>query len=447
MPVYAQTAVLERYVQEGLSNNLALKQIDFSLQGSRQALEEAKGMFFPSIGIEARYSRAGGGREIVIPIGDLMNPVYQTINELLSAQGLPPRPFPELDNEIVPFLREEEHETKIRLVQPIFQPSIYYNYRIKSSMKRAREAEREAFRRQLIADIKTAYFNFLKTVKVVELLDSTRELLEENLRVSTALVDARKATPDAVYRARAEISVLDQQRTEAERDMRLSASYFNFMLNRDHDESIDLPERELAVSDSGIDQVEALRIALDRREEIDQVENAVEAARNNVRLESSTFFPTFSLVLDYGIQGEFYRISGQDDFWMGSLLLQWNLFNGFQKKARRNQAVLKKNALEAQLEELKARIELQVREACDNLLVARMGVASTRDRVVSAEKSFKVVKGKYREGISPQIEFLDARNTLTSAEIDRIIAIYDYFVRCAEFERVTGLLPCSLSLE
>jgi outer membrane protein len=56
--------VLEQYIQEGLENNLALQQKDFSLEKSLQALREAKGMFLPSLGVEARFSAAGGGRTI-----------------------------------------------------------------------------------------------------------------------------------------------------------------------------------------------------------------------------------------------------------------------------------------------------------------------------------------------------------------------------------------------
>jgi len=114
---FAQKSVetlLNEYIEIGLENNLALKQKNFSYQKSSAALKEAQGMFLPSISIEARYSRAGGGRDIIFPIGDLVNPIHQTLNALLQAQQFPG----DLPNEVIPFLREEEHDTKLRLVQP-----------------------------------------------------------------------------------------------------------------------------------------------------------------------------------------------------------------------------------------------------------------------------------------------------------------------------------------
>jgi len=88
--LYAQDDPLENYIRVGLESNLALQQQKFSLAQSIEALNEARGKYFPSIDIGARYTRAGGGREIIIPVGDLVNPIYKTLNALLEAQGLDP---------------------------------------------------------------------------------------------------------------------------------------------------------------------------------------------------------------------------------------------------------------------------------------------------------------------------------------------------------------------
>jgi outer membrane protein TolC len=242
-----------------------------------------------------------------------------------------------------------------------------------------------------------------------------------------------------VYRAEAELSALEQKEAEAERDRNLTSSYFNFLLNRPQNEVIAPPGDEAGPPEEIMGYDEAEKIALSRREELLQVEGALEAARHNVRLAGSRYLPSVNFVLDYGIQGEFYRFSDRDDFWMGSVLFSWSIFDGFQRKTKRDQAVLERKTLEAMREELGSRIRLQVREAFDNLAVARRAIISADDRLSSAEKSFEIVRRKYAQGMSPHIEFLDARNTLTNAEINLVLANYDYRVRYAEFERVLAL--------
>ncbi len=433
--------VLERYVKIGLENNLALKQKDFSYNKSMKVLSEAKGMFLPTIGIAARYTRAGGGREIVFPVGDLMNPVYGTLNQLLAHNGLPTQDYPVLENEMIPFLREEEHETKVRLLQPVFEPAIWYNYKIRSNLGKASGEERDAYRRKLVSEIKLSYFNWLKASEVVELLEATRDLLKENRRVSSSLHENGMATVDVVYRAETELHQNEQNIAEVKKARKLSASYFNFLLNRDLTEAIDPPQREYAVSGESTGIAEAMDSAEAGREELRQLEYAVEVADNGVKLSTSKYLPSISLVLDYGFQGEDYRFSGEDDFWMGSLVMSWTLFDGLQRKARRDQSVIEKRMYETRLDEVRAQVKLEVAEAWDNLDVARLAITTATARSRSAGRSFEIVRKKYNSGMASQVEFLDARTTMTDADVDRILAVYDYQIREAEFERVAALVP------
>ncbi len=158
IPLSAQKSILENYIREGLSNNLALKQKEFSFNKSIAALDEARGLFFPSLGINARYTRAGGGRTFDIPVGDLVNPIYQGLNSIIG-QPLYPTNIP---NENILFFREREHDTKVSLLQPLFKPEIYYNYLIKSSLKNLGDADKKTYARQLVKEIKIAYYNYLK---------------------------------------------------------------------------------------------------------------------------------------------------------------------------------------------------------------------------------------------------------------------------------------------
>ncbi len=437
---FGQTNLLDDYIQEGLTNNLALKQQEFSLQKSIKALQQARGLFLPSIGIEARYSRAGGGRMIEMPIGDLVNPVYQTLNQILTMTGQPSR-FPEnIPNQTIPFLREEEQETKIRVIQPLFQPAIYFNYKIKSSLKDIQQIEMEIFKQHLVADIKKAYFNYLQTDKVIQIYAKTNELLEENLRVSQSLFKNQKATAEVVFQARAELANVAQKRMDAEKNKKLAAAYFNFLLNRPLDSSINqIKDHNFNVHQEMNDLKSIENSALAKRLEFAQLQRGIEAARHGIRVATTSYLPGITGVFDYGIQGEQYRFTEKDDYWMGSVILQWNLFRGFQDKAQRSQAKIEMASLETQLFEIKSKIKLEVKAAYDNLAVGRQSIIAAAEQLNSAQKSFQIVHKKYQEGLAPQIEFIHARTLLTNAEINYAISQYDYQIKYAEFERVIGL--------
>jgi outer membrane protein TolC len=436
------TEKLNEYIKMGLQNNLALKQQEISLERSLQVLREAKGMFLPSISIEARYSRAGGGRVIDMPIGDLVNPIHTTLNQLLMMHGYPAVYPANIPNERIPFLRETEHDTKLRVIQPIFQPGIYYNLKIKKDLTGIEKARLNVFKRQLILDIKTAYFTYKKAFKIKELLKETRGLLEENLRLNQSLFKNNKKTEEVVFRSEAELSKLDQDQAETEKNVRLAASYFNFLLNRPLDADIDLDNTEKKPVFKEYDLKELSARALRLRSEFQQVQGSIDAARHFIGLHRSTILPTVTAVLDYGFQGEKYSFTRDDDYWMGSLVFSWNLYRGGQDAAKKKQAMYQKKQMETQQLELENKIRLQVKEVYHNLEVARKAIISTEDALKSSREAFFIVSKKYREGMVPQIEYMKARNDFTSAGINNIIAIYDYYIKEAQLERVSAVKVC-----
>lgn len=317
--VIAQDAVLERYLKIGLENNLALQQREFSLQKSIASLDEARGMFMPSIGINARYTRAGGGRTIDFPVGDLVNPIYGGLNQLIGSNVYPTN----IPNEEINFLRKKEHETKISLVQPIFLPQIYFNYQLNDNLVEIKKAEKEVYARELIAEIRKAYFNYGKTLEVVNLFDKTEELLLENLRVSKSLYSNDMVTKDVVYRAEAELSDIVQKKLESKKNQELARNYFNFLLNRKLDEAIMLENGSEEESSLEYTLESVVQNALNQREEFNQVSSAIKVADNTVSIANSNNYPSLVLAADYGYQGEEYNFDKESDYWMAP----W-FFNG-----------------------------------------------------------------------------------------------------------------------
>jgi len=435
---------LDRYIAEGLKNNLALQQQEFSLEKSLQALKEAKGMFLPSVSVLARYSRAGGGRMIDFPVGDMLNPIYGSLNDLFQFHGIDASFPTNIPNQQFPFLREQEQETKIRVVQPIYQRSLYQNIKLKSALSRVQMAQLDAFKRQLISEIQTAYYNYAKTLSIDRLLEQTRELLEENLRVSEKLVENGKITEDAVYRAQAELAGLDQKKAEAEKNETLAAAYFNFLLNRSlHDPILlDGMAPPSPLEDTDIDK--AVSRALKYRHEFQQLQHALSASTHQITLAKSGTLPSLFAVVDYGIQGETYSLDRDADYWMASLILEWNVFNGNQNQAKKIQAVLDRKKLEVQKQELEKQISIQVHEAYLSYRTAGAAVRAAEKREESSKKSYTIVAKMYANGMTPQIALLDARNTFTSASINRIVAFYDLYLEKARFELVSALFDLSL---
>jgi len=435
---YTAASTLDEYIVLGIKGNLALKEQEISLQKSLEVLEQAKGLFFPSLVLDARYSWAGGGRVIDFPVGDLLNPIYKNLNDLFRFHGINAGLPTDIQNQSFPFYRAQEHETKLRLIQPLFQPAILHNYRLQSSLAKMSAIELSAFKRRLVLDIKGAYYTYLKALEVMAVLNQTRLLLEENLRVSDSLFKNGKATEDVVFRARAEISGLEQKMAEAGKNQVQAVSYFNFLINRPLTEPVTVAEPVPQATGSR-DLAAAQKNALAHRDELEQMVYALKAVSHQKGLADSRGLPSLTAVLDYGFQGETYRLKGDDDYWMLSLVLSWTLFDGGQTRAMRAQARLERRKLETREMALSRQVELQVQEEFYALEAARLGLEAARERERSANSSFEIVAKKYRYGMAPQVEYLDAQTTLTGAAVNRAISRFDYLIQEARFAWAAAL--------
>ena len=286
-----------------------------------------------------------------------------------------------------------------------------------------------------------AYYSYLKTLELVELLQRTQELLEENLRVNEKLVEIQKSTRDVVYRSLADLSFLEKQQADAKKGRVMSQAYFNFLLNFPQDQPVEATTLDSLPQSVLVNLPDAEINALQNREEIEQIGLAIEATHNGVKLNRSAFLPQVFAVFDYGYQGEIYRFSDEDNFWMASAILQWNLFNGFQDRKKIEQARLDQQRLQTRQTELKEKIRLEVRDAYYSVLVALRNLQSSKDQLRSQQKSFEIIDKRYKQGMALQVEYLDARNNYIRSEIDLIVARFDYYITLATFERTTGNYP------
>jgi outer membrane protein TolC len=402
-------------------------------QLSLEALREAKGLFYPDISIQARYTLSEGGRVIEFPVGDLLNPVYLTLNSLTHSTA-----FPTLENQEILFLRPHEHETKLRMVQPVINPDIYYNSKIKRELTAFGEQDVNQYRRELVAEIRKAYYNAAMSDGVLSMLKDTRSLLLENVRVNRKLIENDKATADYLYRSEAELGKFDQELQNAEKNRRIAFAWFNFLLNKPLDDSIILEQPDTFPS-LGNFKIDFEKNAIDQREELQKLETFGNIADLRVKMEKAGKIPDMFVVVDYGFQGTEYRFNREQDYVQASAILSWSLFKGWQNRSKIRQSEIEKENADLKLEETRKQISLQVINTMNELLTAEKGISAAESRLKNANEGFRLVKRKYEEGQASLIEFIDARTMMTQAEGNLIISKFTYLSAFAEFGKVAAL--------
>lgn len=427
----AQNHHLDLYIREGLESNKGLKQMQLDYAGDLSALQEAKGMFFPDISMQARYTVAKGGRTIDFPVGDLLNPVYSTLNMLTASET-----FPQIENQEFSFYRPTEQETKVSVVQTIYNSDIVQNYKIQKQYAEISRIDVERYQRELIKEITKAYYEYKKAYNLRALADTSLNLVEENLRVSQKLFENDRVTKDAVYRSESELSKVEVQRAQANMLVEASRAYFNFLLNRSLTEPVELIP-ELPVPPM-VSLEDATNLALLNRVELQQLEEYQQLNRHVTSLEKGKNIPGVFGVLDYGFQGEQYSFTGEDDFMLASLVMKWNLFQGRANHQKVQQSKIQGAKLEELYLQTEQQISLDVINNFYGLQAAYESVESAGKQSSSATRAYELINRKYMEGQASLLELIDARTNVTNAVANSIIATSEYYSQLADFEYAMG---------
>jgi len=422
----AQSKVLDDYIQSAFAQNQGLKQQHFQLDKSLYALQEAKSLFYPQVGLTGNYTKAGGGRTIDIPIGDLLNPAYSTLNQLTNSSK-----FPQLENQSVLLNPDNFYDVHLRTTLPLVNTEIWYAQKIRRENISLQQAGVNVYKRRLVRDIKTAYYQYYQAGKAVDIYNTARTQVQENIRVNTSFLTNGVTNSTALTRAKAELQRIEASITEAENKKQNAAAYFNFLLNRDLksgivlDSSIFLPE-ELSSAPTGAANV---------REELQQLSQQQKIADLTYRQSKSYLVPKLSTFLDLGSQDFNFKVNSQSKYYMWGVSLQWDLFAAGQRKYKAQQAAIDVSNIQAAYNEASLSFQLEQQTAENNYHTAVANFNSAHEQLQLSEKYYNDQAKVYKAGQLLYIELLDAQNQLTNARLQLSVAFATVQTTLADIER------------
>lgn len=428
----AQDPMLEQYIQTGLKNNIVIQQKNISLEKATYALRSAKSLYLPNVAFQMGYSTAAGGRNIDLPVGDMLNGVYSTLNKLTSTNI-----FPRIENQSINFLPVNFYDAKIRTTVPVINTDIGYNKKITEQQIHLREYEIETYRRELVRDIKTAYYNYQTAVKAIEIYRSSLSLANEGKRVNEKLIENGKGLPAYVIRSNSEIESINTQIVNAEQQAENARYYFNFLLNREPTEGI-----EIATTQGDIlpNTVKALadEPSIANREELKSLGEAVKLNETVMKMNQNFRMPKLNAFLDLGSQSENWKFNDRSRYYMVGLQLDIPIYAGNRNLHKIKQSELDVQNARLNLDLVKQQLTLGSLVAKNNLKATYQSYLSSLRQLEAAETYQRLIDKGYKAGTNTFIETIDARNQLTMAQVATSINLTKVCIASAELERETA---------
>lgn len=418
---------LDAYVKEGLENNVVVQQKVIGYQQAQRTLQIATGYFLPSVTLLADYTSGEGGRSIGIPVGDMLNPVYASLNQLTQSDA-----FRQIDNVEQNFFPKNFYDSRIRTSVPLLNTDLYGNRAIQREQVAIRGNELVAYKRQLVMEIKTAYYQYLGASAAVEILESGLGLVQRNVEVNASLLRNGKALPANYQRSKSEVERVRADLNSAQNRSDNAKRYFNFLLNRDLSFDVDVEAVEDVANEISTGGI---------REELQALRSLQSVNEASLRMSRQVFVPRLNGFIDLGSQASDWQWNSKSAYYLVGVQLSMPIFQGNRNvmAIRNNAAELRKTELE--LANTTQRLALSTQVALGDLATARANHAAATEQLKSAQSYFTLVDKGYQQGVNTLIEFLDARNQLTASALQQNLKHYEVLAATARVEREMATFP------
>jgi len=431
--VMGQKSILDEYIEMGFQQNIVLQQKSISVEKALLTLQSAQSLYQPTIAIQGGYQSGEGGRSISFPVGDMLNPVYATLNQLTKSSA-----FPQIANVETNFFPRNFYDVKLTSVMPIYNRDISINKEIQSQTLGIQKTDILVYKRELVKNIKLAYLNYLMAFKAVEIYQNGLLLAQEGKKINEKLLSNGKGLPAYILRSENEIVQLTSQISEAEKQVESAKMYFNFLLNRELLTEIKTNYNE----QEALAMLKKNQLAdVDQREELSMLKQDISLQQSLVKMNESFYLPKLNGYLNVGSQSSNWDFNKKSTYYLLGMQLDIPIFAGKRNLNKIKQSAMDVDLAKKTLDLTSKQVNLALQIAQKNLAQTWVAFRASQKQIDVANTYQRLIEKGYREGVNTYIETLDARNQWTNAQLALNLNQFKILIAAAQVEREAASYP------
>jgi outer membrane protein len=430
LPIFGQKSVLDEYVATAFQQNITLQQKSIQVEKAMIALKTAQSLYQPSVAFQGGYQSGEGGRSIAFPVGDLLNPVYSTLNALTKSTA-----FPQIANVETNFFPRDFYDVKVQTTMPLYNKDISYNKQIQEQSLSLQREDVSLYKRELVKQIKTAYYNYLLSLGLVKVYENSLNLALEGKKVNEKLLANGKGLPAYLLRSDSEIANIQAQIADAVKQNQAAQYYFNFLLNRELRAEIRI-DFEVEKAIAGV-----YSVVPGVREELSLLSKSINIQETVLKMNESFYLPKLNGFVNLGSQSTLGNISSKSGYYFLGLQMDIPIFSGKRNLYKVKQTQLDiasaKNALDLSTKQFNMATEIAQKNVQSSIVSFQ---ASTKS-YEAASAYLRLIEKGYKEGVSTYLETVDARNQWMNAQINYQLKQFNVLIAAAAYEREAASYP------
>jgi outer membrane protein len=434
-PLFAQSAEPVQAPSQGstLTNGplvLTLRQaVDLALESNTQVQLTREEM-------DAAKARSHEALGALLPnVSGAYSQANVTAN--LRAQGLDFSRVPLLSS-FNPFIGPfNTFDARAYLQQTLFNFAVIRTYQAARAGNHLSTLEAERARRDTIAIIAALYYGVLQATAHIEATQS-------NLRLNQSLLDLAEhqkeaGTGTAVDVTRAKVQLAQQQQRLLSDQVAYEDAKLRLLRTIGKDVSV-----ELSLVDSmtlrdvpAMSLSEALAQAGAHRVELESQEERQHIAQLQLRAAKAERLPSIGFMANYGSSGLTPDNSALPTRTYG-VAATIPIFDGGRREARIAEQSVKVRQEAVRAEDVKQQVEIEVRLGLKTLDATRRLVHVAEENLSLAETELELARDRFQEGVTNNIEVVNAQTSLEQARDRKVDALYLFNLARVNLDRALG---------
>lgn len=416
---HAQQYSLDQLLDLAMKNNYTVQTARLDESRVNAQLSEVKAGMLPTLNVSGDYKRYFKIPGQVVPASAFGGPEGQFTT---LAFGLP-----------------YNLSTTAQLTQALYNPSLKYALKAASLNRELTSLSTTKTKEDVAYNVTDAYYSLVTVSQQLAFLDSNLISLDRLYKVSDLLYQNKLGQ-------RVDVDRILINKTTTETQQATLKDNYNQLVN-------------LLKYYAGIPQTDSIRIAISVRDVTLPVYAEWDKARRtdvallqkqkdlnelqdkNIR---SGLIPTVNA---YGVANmAFYAQGGENStfqdvpgYWAG-LQLNWNVFDGMARKAKRSQNFIDKEKLDVQLRQVREAIQMEENNARNKFGVEQRNINARRDQVALAEKVYRQIQLQFKEGTVSLTDVIQAENSMLDAQSNYLTSLVQLLKAELEWKKATGQL-------
>jgi outer membrane protein TolC len=366
-------------------------------------------------------------------LADLLPRVSGSVSERRQVINLEAFGFPAPEPIVGPF---NVFDARIGLSQPLVDLSALNHARAAGFSERAAAGGVKSARELVVLVAVDLYLESITAASRIEVVRAQEDTAQALERQARNLKDSGLVAGIDVLRAQVQVQTARQRRILADNAFEKAKLRLGRAIGLPPGQALTLTDAVPYAPLAAVSLDAALADAYAHRSDFLAAKDRVSAAEASLRAAAMEYLPTLRLDADYGTIGQ--TVATTHPTYAVAATLRVPIFEGGRTQGKRIEAASVASQRRAELDDLRGRIDMDVRDALLDLTAASQQLEVAATTVTLAGQQLTQARNRFAAGVASNLEVTQAQEAVASAADQQIDALYRHNLAKAALARAVG---------